>query len=45
MNVAMEQWARGVKFDSVLRNLRSAGVPDKLVDMLQQALDEAMSGG
>lgn len=42
---AMEQWAQGVKFDSVLRNLRSAGVPDKLVDMLQQALDEAMSGG
>lgn len=42
---AMEQWAQSVKFDGVLSNLRSAGVPDKLVDLLKQALDDAMSGG
>lgn len=42
---AMEQWAQNMKFDGVLANLRSAGVPDKLVDMLKQAMDNATSGG
>lgn len=42
---AMEQWAQGMKVDGVLANLRSAGVPDKLVDLLKQAMDNAMSGG
>jgi hypothetical protein len=42
---AMEQWARNLKFDGVLSNLRAAGVPDKLVDLLKQAMDNAMSGG
>ncbi len=42
---AMEQWARNLKFDGVLSNLRTAGVPDKLVDLLKQAMDNAMSGG
>jgi hypothetical protein len=41
----MEQWARNLKLDGVLSNLRSAGVPDKLVDLLKQAMDNAMSGG
>lgn len=42
---AMEQWYENLKFDGVLANLRSAGVPDKLVDMLKQAMDNATSGG
>lgn len=42
---AMEQWAQNLKFDGVLSNLRAAGVPDKLVDLLKQAMDNAMSGG
>lgn len=42
---AMEDWAQSLKFTSVLSNLRSAGVPDNLVDLLQQALENAMSAG
>jgi hypothetical protein len=42
---AMEAWAKNLKFDSVISNLRSAGVPNKIVDMLEQALEQAMNGG
>ena len=42
---AMQQWAEGLKFTTVLNNLQSAGVPSKLVNMLEDALEAALSGG
>ena len=42
---AMEQWAKGLKFDGVLANLSAAGVPNELVDLLKQSIENAMSGG
>lgn len=41
----MQQWLEDMKFDTILRNLRNAGVPSDLVDMLEQAIDSAMNGG
>lgn len=42
---AMQKWLEDVKFDTILRNLRNAGVPSDLVDMLEMAIDSAMNGG
>lgn len=39
---AMEKWLKGASFDKLLRNLRSAGVDSELVDMLEEALDQAL---
>lgn len=41
---AMQNWVAGMSFDKVLSNLRSAGVSSELVDMLEEALDQAMGG-
>lgn len=39
---AMENWASGMSFDQILRNLRSAGVPSELTDLLEQVIEQGM---
>lgn len=41
---AMQAWADAVNFEAVLDNLRSAGVPSDVVDLLKQSIENAMSG-
>ena len=43
---AMQNWAENLSFDTVLGNLRKAGVPSAFVDLLEQAItgDGEMSG-
>ena len=36
----MQQWASGLSFDRIISNLRSAGVPSQLVDMLEDAIEQ-----
>ena len=38
----MQQWASGLSFDRIISNLRSAGVPSDLVDMLEDAIEQNM---
>jgi hypothetical protein len=39
---AMQNWLSGLSFDTVLSNLRKAGVASDLVDMLQTAIEQNM---
>lgn len=41
----MEAWLEGVSLEAMLENLRSAGVPSDVVDLLKQSIENAMSGG
>ena len=41
---AAQEYVSGMRFDKVLSNLRSAGVPSDLVDMLESALENSMGG-
>lgn len=36
----MQQWASGLSFDRIISNLRSAGVPSQLMDMLEDAIEQ-----
>jgi hypothetical protein len=38
-------WVAEMDFDTILKNLRNAGVPGDLVDMLEQGLDSTLNGG
>lgn len=42
---ALQEWVEEMDFDTILRNLRNAGVPSELVDMLEQTLNSSMNGG
>ena len=42
---ALMNWVAEMDFDTILKNLRNAGVPGDLVDMLEQGLDSALNGG
>ena len=37
---AFEGWVEGMNFDKLLSNLRKAGVPDSLVEMIEQGIEE-----
>lgn len=41
----MEAWLEGVSLEAMLENLRSAGVPSDVADLLKQSIENAMSGG
>ena len=41
----MEAWLECVSLEAMLENLRSAGVPSDVVDLLKQSIENAMSGG
>ena len=38
----MQEWASGLSFDRIISNLRSAGVPGQLMDMLEDAIEQNM---
>ena len=38
----MQEWASGLSFDRIISNLRSAGVPSQLMDMLEDAIEQNM---
>lgn len=42
---ALMDWVEDMDFDTVFRNMRNAGVPSDLVDLLEEGLDMAMNGG
>lgn len=42
---ALQEWIADMDFDTIINNLRNAGVPSDLVDLLEDALDQAMNGG
>ena len=42
---ALMNWVAEMDFDTILKNLRNAGVPGDLVDMLEQGLDSTLNGG
>lgn len=44
-SVQMEAWLEGVSLEAMLENLRSAGVPSDVADLLKQSIENAMSGG
>lgn len=44
-NEAAQEYLSGMRFDKVLSNLRSAGVPSDMVDMLENTLENSMGGG
>ena len=37
---AFEGWVEGMNFDKLLSNLRKAGVPDSLVELIEQGIEE-----
>ena len=38
-DAAMGEWARNLNFDALLNNLRQAGLPSELLDMLEAGID------
>ena len=42
---ALQEWLMDMNADTILSNLRSAGVPSDLVDMLEMAVESLTSGG
>lgn len=40
----MSQWLEGLEIDGVLNNLKSAGVPNALMEMLEEALNQGFVG-
>lgn len=41
-STAAQDWISGMSFDQILRNLRSAGVPSELTDLLEQVIEQGM---
>lgn len=42
---ALMDWVEDMDFNKIISNLRNAGVPSDLADMLEQAIDAALNGG
>lgn len=38
----MQEWVGGLSFDRIISNLRSAGVPSELMDLLEDAIEQNM---
>ena len=41
----MENWLGKLKFDGVISNLKGAGVPGSLIELLEQALENGLNFG